>query len=142
MKLKRRTIALIIWWCEGTKPRRSKQWKNSFICPIEVINTDFRIIKIFADFLREELNVPNEKLKGQIQIHEGDNQKEIENYWTKAIGISKKQLNKTIIRPKGNKPDKNKGTFKLRLYNKPLYNKLEKLLNNELRVITGRSSDG
>ena len=51
MKLKRRTIALIIWLCEGTKPRRSKRWNNTFYKAIEVINSDPKIVRIFADFL-------------------------------------------------------------------------------------------
>lgn len=135
MVLKRRTIALIIWWCEGTKRRRSKIWKNTFYCPIEVINSDPRVIKIFADFLREDLKVPNELLRGQIQIHEGDNKEETEDYWAKEVGITKNQLNKTIIRDRGNKPNKNKGTFKLRLYNKVLFEKLEKMLLKELNNI-------
>lgn len=134
--MKRKTIALIIWWCEGTKPRRDYRWKNAYLYPIEVINSDPKIVRIFADFLRINLKVSNEKLRGQIQIHEGDNQKEIEKFWCRAIGIKKSQLNKTIIRAKGNKPGKNKGTFKLRVYNKKLHERLSEMLQKELKNIT------
>lgn len=139
---RRKLMALVIWWCEGTKPRRDKRWKNSYYCPIEVINCDPKLVRIFADYLREDLGIPNQRLRGQIQIHEGDNQQEIEQYWVNAIGISQDQLNKTIIRKKGNKIGKNKGTFKLRLYGKALYEKLKSSLEDELRIISGRSSDG
>jgi hypothetical protein len=135
MIAKHQTIALIIWLCEGTKPRQSKIWKNTYYMPVEVINCDSKIIKIFADFLRIQMKVPNYRLRGQIQIHEGDNKEEIENFWEKETGIPKSQFNKTIIRPKGNKPNKNKGTFKLRLYDKPLYEKLLDLLKLELQSI-------
>lgn len=135
MKLKRKVVALIIWWCEGTKKRRSKIWRNTFYCPVEVTNTNPVPIRIFKDFLINDLKVSNSKFKGQIQIHAGDDQKEIEKYWIKTIGISKKQLDKTIIRPKGNKPNKTKGTFKLRLYNKLIYIRLEQLLSKELALI-------
>ena len=133
--MRRKTIALIIWWCEGTKSRRDFRWKNAYLYPIEVTNSDDRIVKIFADFLRDDLKVPNSKLRGQIQIHEGDNQKKYEDHWCRAIGISKSQLNKTIVRARGNKPGKNKGTFKLRVYNKELYNKLSKMLQEKLKSV-------
>lgn len=93
------------------------------------------MIKIFADFLREDLGVSNERLKGQIQIHEGDDKKQIEKYWARATGIPRRQFNKTIVRPKGNKPGKNKGTFKLRTYDKELFKKLKELLELELDSI-------
>jgi len=66
MRKSLKIIALIIWWCEGTKPRQSKLWKNTIYKPIEVINSDYRIVKIFTDFLRNEMKVPNKKLHGQI----------------------------------------------------------------------------
>ena len=141
MDIHRKTIALTIWWCEGTKPRKDKRWKNAWICPIEVINTDYRIIKIFRDYLVRDLRIPLKQIRGQIQIHEGDNQKDIEKYWTKAVNIPISQLNKTIIRKKGNKPGKNKGTFKLRIYNKALYIKLQALLDKEL-IFTGCGAIG
>ncbi len=77
-------------------------------------------------------------MKGQIQIHEGDNKEEIEKYWEKLTGIPKSQFNKTIIRSKGNKPEKNKGTFKVRVYDKNLYLKLESLLIEKLKTIIGK----
>ncbi|MBI3366306.1 hypothetical protein HY041_01590 [Candidatus Roizmanbacteria bacterium] len=135
MSSKSRTIALIIWLCEGTKARQHKRFKNTYYCPIEVINSDPKIIKIFADFLRKEMKVSNIRLKGQIQVHAGDNREEIEKFWAKETGIPRCQFNKTIIRPKGNKPNKNKGTFKLRLYDKNLFLKLKNLLELELKLI-------
>ena len=57
-----------------------------------------------------------------------------EKFWAIKTGIPISQFNKTIIRPKGNKPNKNKGTFKLRLYDKKLYEKLEDMLRLELNI--------
>lgn len=134
MLSKRRTIALTLWWCEGTKLRRDNRWKNAYLYPIEITNTDSRIIKFFADFLREELLVPNYKLRGQIQIHEGDDKDRIENFWSKTLHIPKSQFNKTIIRAKGNRFRNNNGTFKLRTYNKETFQKLQLLLKRELAI--------
>ena len=132
---KRALIALIIWWCEGTKARVDKRGRKSLNKAIEVTNTDPKIIKIFVDYLREELKVPKDKIKGQVQIHEGDDKNEIENYWVRIAGISKDQLNKTIVRKIGNKPGKNFGTFKIRVYGSKIFDKLSSLLENELKYI-------
>ena len=133
MNAKRRLASLIIWWCEGTKKRKDKRWKNSYNSPIEVTNTNPKIIKIFIDFLRDDLLIPNENLRGQIQIHNGDDQAKIEAFWSKISGISITQFNKTIIRERGNKIGKNHGTFKVRMYDKMIYKKIEELLQEELR---------
>ena len=132
---KRKIIALIIWWCEGTKARQHKRYKNTYYRPVEVINSDPKIIKIFAGFLRQEMGVLNNKLHGQIQIHKGDDKDAIERFWELETGIPRSQLNKTIIREYGNKPNKNKGTFKLRLYDKIIFDKLKQLLLKELKSI-------
>lgn len=128
-------IALIIWWCEGTKPRRDFRWKNSILTPIEITNGNPKILKFFLDYLHTTYNISIKKIKGQLQIHEDDDKCLYETYWSNATGIPITQFNKTIIRKKGNKPNKNKGTFKLRLYDKILYSKLkiklDKYLNSQ-----------
>lgn len=129
----RKVKALIIWWCEGTKARRDYRWKNAYLYPIEVINTNPKIIKIFLDFLREDMKVAPEKIKGQLQIHEGDHKSNIEKYWSELLNLPLNQFNKTIIRKKGNKVGKNKGTFKLRVYNKKLFEKLQNMLEKEIK---------
>ncbi|HSX48938.1 MAG TPA: hypothetical protein VLE44_01635 [Candidatus Saccharimonadales bacterium] len=125
----RDAVALTIWWCEGAKLRKDKRWKNSFLYQIEVTNTDSRIIKIFLKYLREKHLVPLSRIKGQLQIHKGDNKDDLENYWSKELGLPLDQFNKTIVRLKGKKPDKTKGTFKLRFYNKNIFLLLQKDLD-------------
>lgn len=140
----RAVTALTIWWCEGTKARKDPRWKTAMLSPVEVINTDPRVIKIFLTFITEDLGLELSKVKGQLQIHEGDNKQELEQFWSKATGVPLSQFNKTIIRPTGNKIAKNRGTFKIRTYNKTLYNNLHKMLNENFDriLIPGNSSDG
>ncbi len=85
------------------------------------------------DFLKEDLEAPQERIHVQIQIHEGDNQLELENFWAKVTGVETRQFNKTIIRPVGRKIGKSKGTCKIRFVDKQTYLKLESLLQ---RVLT------
>jgi len=87
------------------------------------------------DFLRNDIVIDENKLKLQLQIHEGDNKKELESYWSKTTKIPKKRFNKTIIRPIGNKIGKSKGTCKIRYTSKQTYNKINNLLNNILKIV-------
>ena len=125
-------IGLIIWWCEGTKIRKDKRWKNSFVKVIEVTNCNHELIKIFIDFLKLDLNIPVSKMKAQIQVHRGDDVKKIEKFWQSITGIPKIQFNKTIIREVGHKPGKNLGTFKVRVYGRDLFDKLQSMFTKEL----------
>lgn len=108
-------IALTIWWCEGAKARRDFRWKYACLYPIEVTNTDPKIIRIFVDFLNRKFDISGKKLKGQLQIHKGDDKEELEEFWSHKTGIPLTQFNRTIIREKGTRNRKTKGTFKVRL---------------------------
>lgn len=123
------------WWTEGTKARIDKRWKNTFNYSVEVTNTDHEIIKMFLKYLRERLDVRNEKFRLQLQIHEGDNQKDLEKFWEVETSIPRSQFNKTIVRPIGNKVGKSKGTCKIRVYDKNLHLKMIDLLENLRGVV-------
>lgn len=136
MKYSRREIVgIVLWWAEGTKSRRDTRWKNAVSYPVEITNTSPAIINVFIDFLRLDLKISNTKLRVQIQIHEGDNKKDLENYWSGITGVPIKQFNKTIIRPRGNKIGKSKGTCKVRFADKTIYKLLEKRLDMALKGI-------
>jgi hypothetical protein len=121
-------MGIIIWWAEGTKSRRDKRWVNARSYPIEVTNTNPAIIKIFLDFLINDMNINASRISVQLQIHLGDDQKGLEQYWESVTGISRNKFNKTIVRPVGNKIGKSKGTCKVRFADKNTYVELEKRL--------------
>jgi hypothetical protein len=139
MKYSPRQIAgIIIWWTEGTKAYKEKHWQ-SWIYPVDVTNTNPDIINLFLDFLRNDIGIDELRLKLQLQIHEGDNQEEIEDYWSKTTKIPRNRFTKTIIRPKGNKIGKSMGTCKVRYSDKVTYLKLENFLKNVLSSSSLRS---
>jgi hypothetical protein len=96
---------------------------------VELTNTNPAVIKVFVDFLREDLHIPIHRIHVQLQIHEGDDKAELEQFWSDITGISRMQFNKTIIRPVGRKVGKSKGTCKVRFADKATYRKLEQLLS-------------
>jgi len=133
MKLSTREIvSIIIWWGEGSKSRKDKRWKNARSYPVEVTNTNPLIIQTFLDFLRYDLKVDESRLRLQLQIHQGDDQEKLETFWGEITMISREHFNKTIVRPIGNKIGKSKGTCKIRLTDKSLYEKLELILKQVL----------
>jgi len=133
MKLSRRSIVgVILWWAEGTKSRRDKRWKSARSYPVELTNTNPAVIKVFVDFLREDLRISPERIHVQLQIHEGDDKTELEKYWSEITGVSTQRFNKTIVRPIGRKVGKSKGTCKVRFADKATYMKLEQLLGQVL----------
>lgn len=125
----RTIVGLSFWWAEGTKSRRDKRWKNAVTYPVEITNTDPIIIKVFLDMLRRDFNVDDDRIRVQIQIHEGDRQEELEEEWSRVTKISRSHFNKTIVRPKGNKPGKSNGTCKVRFADKKTYLKLKESLD-------------
>nr|MBP7807374.1 hypothetical protein [Candidatus Saccharibacteria bacterium] len=88
----REIVAITLWWAEGTKSRRDKRWKNAVSYPVEVTNTNPAIIKIFVDYLLLDLGIPKDKLRVQIQTHEGDDTERIERFWSGVTGVSRQNF--------------------------------------------------
>ena len=130
----RETTGITIWWTEGTKAYREKRWQ-SWIYPVDVTNTHPDIIKLFLNFLRKDIGIDESRLKLQLQIHDGDNQEEMEKYWSKTTKIPRGRFTKTIIRPKGNKVGKSMGTCKVRYSDKATYLKLQDIWENVIRCL-------
>src|SRR4030042_4415773 len=132
----RQIIGTILWWTEGTKAYRDNRREDGWIYPVDLTNTDPEIIRIFLEFLRKDIGINELRLKLQLQIHQGDNQKSFESYWSSITKIPKNRFTKTIVRPRGRKVGKTKGTCKVRYSDKNTYQKLNNLLKNILTLLT------
>lgn len=130
-------VALTLFWAEGTKPRKDKRLKDTYIYSTEITNTDPVIIQIFLAYLRDTLKVRDSKIKVQLQVHEGDDIQELERFWENVTKIFKDSFNKTIIRPVGKKIGKSKGVCKIRVHDKDIYAKITLKLE-ELRGVVHR----
>ncbi|MGB3922199.1 MAG: hypothetical protein WBL19_02920 [Minisyncoccia bacterium] len=135
----RQIVGITIWWTEGTKAYKDNRWET-LVCPVDVTNTDPRVIKSFLEFLRKDIGINESRLKLQLQIHHGDNQEQIEKYWSAVTKIPLERFTKTIIRPAGNKIGKNKGTCKVRYSDKPTYLRLEKLWQGVQTILEKQGS--
>lgn len=128
----RKLTGLILWWTEGTKKRRNKLWKNTWYHPVEITNTDPRIIQMFLSFLRKDIGIDEPKLKLQLQVHKGDNQVELEKFWSRVTRIPPERFQKTIVRPAGRKVGKSRGTCKIRYNSREIYERMEKMLDEKV----------
>jgi hypothetical protein len=119
-----KVVGSILWWAEGSKSRHDKRWKKAVSYPIEITNTDPAIIKLFLSYITEIVCIPEDKIRVQVQVHANDDVQQLEKFWSHTTGIPISRFNKTIIRPVGNKPNKSKGTCKIRCYDKGYYGKI------------------
>jgi len=128
-------IALVLWWGEGSKSRRDNRWKNAVTYPVEITNTNPLILKSFKDLIDRKFPDKSKKLKIQLQIYEGDNRKQLERYWSEYLQIPPHNFQRTIVRPKGNKPGKSRGTCKVRMVDKEVYIQLTVMLREIMALV-------
>lgn len=131
----RQIAGVLLWWAEGTKARKDKRWKNTWMYHVDFTNTNQEMVQLFLDFLRKDIGVDEKRLKLQLQIHEGDDQKLLEKHWSVLTKIPFNRFYKTIIRPKGLKVGKTNGTCKIRYCDKATYLRLNELLQDTLKLV-------
>ena len=123
-------FGLVAYLCEGTKLRKDNRYKNTYLYVIEFTNSNPELMKLFIKFMRQELNIDEDKIKCQIAVYDDIKTKEIEIFWSNYLEIPIRNFNKTIIfKPKnlGNKMNL-RGTCKLRYYGKNTFLKLNELI--------------
>ncbi len=127
---------LVAYLCEGTKLRKDKRYKNTFHYVIEFTNSDPNLIKIFINFMRQELNIDETKLRCQIAVYDGFKVKKTEKFWSRITKIPSNNFNKTIIfNPKilANKINL-LGTCKVRYHDKATFLRLNKLIIDNIGI--------
>ncbi|MDO8602507.1 MAG: hypothetical protein Q7O04_01495 [Candidatus Omnitrophota bacterium] len=136
MKLTKRDLKIIgaiLYSCEGTKLRRDKRRKNEiYYWAIEFTNSNPKLIKLFATFLRKIIKIEENKLKGQLIVYNDIQKKKLEKFWSTISGIPLFNFNKTVILSAKNslyKPNPN-GTFKVRYHSKEVFKRLDRILNS------------
>lgn len=130
-------IGPLIYWCEGTKSIRQNRGNP---LQIEFVSSDPMLIRVFLKFLRNVLKIEENKLRGRLQLHEGDDKEKIENYWSKLSRIPTSQFQKPIIKKR---KDDYKfhynfleyGTFIIRYGSKEKYNELIQMITDLKRSL-------
>jgi hypothetical protein len=124
-----------LYLCEGTKLRRDPRYKNTFIYAIEFTNTNPAVISIFSRFLRDILQVPPLKLRGQVFSYPDLIAENLVNFWSGISGIPVEQFQKVIIlkaKVSKFKPSQY-GTFKIRCSSKEKFLELQSYIDEILK---------
>lgn len=124
-------IALIgasLYLCEGTRLRTDNRGYKQFA--VEFTNRDPRPILLFLKFLRNYINIDEDRLKAQLFIYPDHNEIKLLNFWSKLTGIPFSRFNKIIKLKQKNlrfKPNP-LGTLKLRYHHKKHFLKISYLI--------------
>lgn len=109
-------IGTVIYWAEGTKKH-----------VVDITNSDPQIIKIAMLWFRKICQVDDKQFHPSIYYHQGQNEKEIKEYWAKITNIPLSQFYKSIFKKEGTGHRKNllyNGTCKIRINNCDLLHRI------------------
>ena len=107
---------LMLYWGEGHKSGK-----------VGISNSDPNIIKFLIEWLRKYCNVDNSKFKPHLNLHSGQNENEIKEFWSKIINVPKEQFGKSYIKKEGTGHRKNilyNGTLRVDICNLNLLYKI------------------
>lgn len=109
---------LLLYWAEGDKNRSEK---------VKVTNSDEAMIILMMKWFREICNVPEEKFRISLHVHDLHCNRNAKNYWVKITNVSKKQFHKIYVKKSTLRQRKNvlyNGTCAITVNNKSLFRKI------------------
>ena len=127
-----RIAGAMLYLCEGTKLRKDLRFKNTYIYSIEFTNSNPRIVSLFLRFMKEELEVSQNRIRGQLFIYPDLDLKKVVKIWSRETGIPLRQFQKIImLKTKISKFKSNPlGTFKVRYSSKEKFLKLQSIIDS------------
>ncbi|MEX0934985.1 MAG: hypothetical protein WDZ70_01510 [Candidatus Paceibacterota bacterium] len=125
----------LLYVCEGAKLRKDPRYKNTYIYAIDFTNSNPRVIALFMRFVREVLELEEERVKGQLFIYPDHNEGELVEYWSNVSKIPKVRFQKVIkLKQKNSRYSPNKlGTFKVRYTGKEKFLKMQEIIEQTWR---------
>lgn len=111
-------LGTAIYWCEGAK-RGMKQ--------VDFTNSDPLMVKLMMNWFRKIHKVPEKKFRVSIYFHNGQNEVEMKQYWSRITGVPLSQFHKSMSKAEGTGQRKNllyNGTCKIRICDCNLLHKI------------------
>lgn len=72
---------MMLFWGEGTKTIKSQ---------VRVTNTDPNLLRVFVNFLKEIISVPEEGVRASLLLYPDLDENQCRIYWAEALGISER----------------------------------------------------
>lgn len=98
---------LMLYWAEGTKKKHTI-----------ITNSDKNMIKFMVKWFHKYYNIAARSLTASLNLHSGQNEQKMIEYWSKTTGIPKCNFQKSYVKPEGSGFRKNilyNGTVKIRV---------------------------
>ncbi|MCX6719820.1 MAG: hypothetical protein NTV36_01805 [Candidatus Staskawiczbacteria bacterium] len=115
-------VGTALYWAEGFKKTR---WILAFS------NSDPLMVRVIMKFFRETCDVPEEKIRGSVQIHPNVTPEQAVNYWSKITEIPQNQFSKCYTRLTPSSKQKRPyntlpyGTLRISVYDSKIANKVK-----------------
>lgn len=77
-------IGATLYWAEGYKRQEKVPSPR-----VSFVNSDYGMVALFMRFLREIINVPEEKFRTSIRIHPNISERKAVNFWAKVTNLPK-----------------------------------------------------
>ena len=87
---------IMLYWGEGNKTR-----------DVGISNSDPGLIKFMMRWFREVCHVPESKFRARVNIHSGQDELKIKQFWSEITGIPLSQFRKTYVKEEGTGHRKN-----------------------------------
>ena len=110
---------LLLYWAEGDKHRAEK---------VKFTNSDETMIILMMKWFREICNVPEDKFRVSLHVHDLHRNFNAKSYWSRLTGVSKKQFHKIYVKKSTLRQRRNvlyNGTCAVVVHNKELFRKIE-----------------
>lgn len=92
-KVLARVLAGLLYWCEGSKYPASNSLAFS--------NSDWTLVKTFLELLRKGFDIDDKRLRLHLQLHANHNATSVVRFWSRLLGVNKKQFYKPTITTAG-----------------------------------------
>jgi hypothetical protein len=105
-----RIAGLMLYWAEGNKKRK-----------VGISNSDPELIRFMMSWFRQICEIPDNKFKVYLNIHSGQNEAQIKQFWSDIISLPVSQFGKSYVKKEGTGHRKNilyNGTIKIEICNK------------------------
>jgi len=118
------TVGLVLYWAEGTKSKPDKKESQRHI---EFISSDPVMVKIFMDFLRDTLKVPEHKFRCRVQSIRANVEERARRFWSEITKVPISQFTKSRIKG-GFAKDNYVGCCTIKVHSKKLKAQLDEML--------------
>ncbi len=121
--------AISLYWTEGNQKTRGI---------VAITNTDYRILRIFTDFLIKELKQPKQRISVFLYVHSYHDIIKCTEYWSNKLGIDKSRFKKPYIKKDGTrKYQRYNGVATVRICSTSLKERLKGMIDrlSEYRLV-------